>query len=419
MAYDPRTDTGIPIEPVGSLPRPAKLQAAYAEYDAGNIPRERLEAEQDEAVKDSITRGEATGAPIISDGEQRWSSFATYAITDTLAGTGLADNLAGDGGQFFAIFADGHNRQLPRLTGGPFRYKTYAADTLAKSIGDASKPMKQAVIAPSMLALLYPLNDEVPGYAREDFEADLVDECEKDIRKAFEAGAARVSIDFTEGRLATRADPRNPWTGAGMLPHFIDLNNRVLARFSPEERVNIGIHTCPGGDRDSVHSADVPYSDLLPSLFRMNAGYFLIQFASERDKDRVLKLIGEHSREDADGVAQVCYIGVTNPQNPRVQSAQEICDTLVRASDFIPTERLGATDDCGFSPFSIDEKPLHGSPDYARDVAFQRSRIESKVHGWPRIGSGWRYRPPPDAIRRARLRPPAEPSPPMPCRRSR
>ena len=46
-------------------------------------------------------------------------SFATYAITDTLAGTGLADHLAGTGGQYFAIFADGHKRQLPRLTGGP------------------------------------------------------------------------------------------------------------------------------------------------------------------------------------------------------------------------------------------------------------------------------------------------------------
>ena len=55
-----------------------------------------------------------------------------------------------------------------------------------------------------------------------------------------------MSVDFTEGRLATRADPRNPWTGAGMLPHFIELNNRVLDRFSPEERVNIGVHTCPG-----------------------------------------------------------------------------------------------------------------------------------------------------------------------------
>ncbi len=387
MAYDPRTDTGIPTEPVGSLPRPAKLQAAYADYDAGTITKDQLEAEQDEAVEDSITRMEATGSPIVSDGEQRWSSFATYPITDTLAGTGLADNLGG-GGQYFAIFADGHNRQLPRLTGGPFRYKTFAADTLAKSIKYASKPMKQAVIAPSMLALLYPLNEEVPGYSREAFEEDLTNECEKDIRRAFEAGAARVSIDFTEGRLATRADPRNPWTGAGMLPHFIELNNRVIDRFTPEERTRIGVHTCPGGDRDSVHSADVPYSDLLPHMFKMNAGYFLIQLASERDRDAVYKQIGDHSREDANGIPQICYVGVTVTQSPRPESAQEICDQLVRAADFIPKERLGSTDDCGFSPFSIDEKPNHGSPDFARDVAFEKiaNRVEGTRMAAERLG---------------------------------
>ena len=378
MAYDPRTDTGIPTEPVGSLPRPSKLQAAYADYDQGNIDQDALEAEQDAAVQDSIENQEAAGSPIVSDGEQRWSSFATYPITDTLAGTGLADNL-GPGGQYFAIFADGHNRELPRLTGGPFKYKTFAADTLKKSIGYASKPMKQAVIAPSMLALLYPLEDEVDGYPRDQFEEDLTNETEKDIRGAFEAGAERVSVDFTEGRLATRADPRNPWTGAGMLPHFIELNNRVLDRFSPEERVNIGIHTCPGGDRDSVHSADVPYNNLLPEMFKINAGYFLIQLASEREKDSVYESIGQHSREDADGVAQMCYVGVINPQNPRVESPQEVCDALVRAADFIPKERLGATDDCGFSPFSIDEKPNHGSPDYAREVAFQK--IKNRVEG--------------------------------------
>jgi hypothetical protein len=149
--YDPRTATGIPTEPVGSLPRPSWLQQAYARYDAGEITRDQLEAGQDRAVADSIEHLAATGAPIISDGEQRWSSFATYAITDTLAGTGLVNHLAGTGGQYFAIFADGHNRQLP--------------------------------------------------------------------------------------------------------------------------------------DRDSVHSADVPYSDLLPSMFGINAGYFLIQLASERDKE--------------------------------------------------------------------------------------------------------------------------------------
>ncbi len=368
----------IPTENVGSLPRPAKLQAAIADYDAGRITHEELKAVQDEACKDSIERMEATGSPINSDGEQRASSFATYPLAETLAGTGLADNLAGDG-QYFAIFTDGHHRQLPRLTGGPFRYKTYAADYLREAVKMAHKPLKQAVIAPSMLYLLYPLDGEIEGYTRAQFMEDLVDECEKDIRLCFAAGAKRVSIDFTEGRLACRNDPNNPWTGRGMLEEFIALNNRVLDRFSAEERKNIGIHTCPGGDCDATHSADVDYAELLPSMFKMNAGYFLIQLASEPDKERVYKLLGEHSREDANGVPQVCFIGVINPQNPRVETPEEVRDDLLLASKYIPVQRLGSTDDCGFSPFSIDVKPKHGSPDYARDVAFQK--IESRVKG--------------------------------------
>ena len=368
----------IPTEPVGSLPRPMKLQEAIADYDAGKITKEELKVFQDEACLDSIKRMEATGAPIVSDGEQRVSSFATYPLADTLAGTGLADNLAGDG-QYFAIFTDGHHRQLPRLTGGPFKYKTYAAEYLKEAMKTATTPLKQAVIAPSMLYLLYPLDGEIEGYTREQFAEDLVNECEKDIRQCFEAGAKRVSIDFTEGRLACRNDPNNPWTGRGMLEQFIDLNNRVLDRFTAEERVNIGIHTCPGGDCDSTHSADVDYADMLPSMFKMNAGYFLIQLASEPDKERVYKLLGEHSREDANGVPQVCFIGVINPQNPRIETPEEVRDDLLLAAKYIPVERLGSTDDCGFSPFSIDVKPKHGSPDFARDVAFQK--IESRIKG--------------------------------------
>jgi methionine synthase II (cobalamin-independent) len=368
----------IPTENVGSLPRPAKLQAALADYDAGRISKAQLKAEQDAACRDSIKRMEATGAPIVSDGEQRASSFATYPITDTLAGTGLAENLAGDG-QYFAIFTDGHHRQLPRIVRGPFRYKTFASEYVEEAVKMATKPVKQAVIAPSMLALLYPLDGNIDVYSREAFLEDLCNECEKDIRQCFAAGAARVSIDFTEGRLALKKDPRNPWTGRGMLSHFIELNNRVIDRFSAQERRNIGIHTCPGGDCDSTHSGEVDYADLLPSMFKMNAGYFLIQLASEKDKERVYKLIGEHSRADANGVPQVCFIGVINPLNPRVETPQEVCDDLLLASKYIPRERLGATDDCGFSPFSIDVKPKHGSPDVARDIAFEK--ISSRVKG--------------------------------------
>jgi len=355
-----------------------KLQEAYAAYDEGKITWDDLKAEQDKAAEDSIKRLEETGETRVTDGEQRESSFATYPITDTLAGTGLADNLAGDG-QFFAIFDDGHHRQLPRLTGGPFKYKTYASEFVEKNREIASKPVKQAVISPSMMMLLYPLEEELEGYPRERFLDDVCDEVEKDIRQCFAAGAERVSIDFTEGRLANKNDSRNPWTGKDMLQEFIDVNNRVLDRFSPEERRNIGIHTCPGGDCDSVHSKEVPYEKLLTKMFQLNAGYFLIQCASEDDKEKVYKLVGDNLRKDAGGVAQVAFMGVINPLSPDVESAEQVRNDLVTAAKYIPVEQLGATDDCGFSPFSRDEKPRHGSPDFARDIAMQK--ISARIEG--------------------------------------
>ncbi len=164
--YDPRTDTGIPTEPVGSLPRPAKLQEAYAKFDAGDIAEADLQKLQDEAAKDSVERSEATGAPIVSDGEQRWSSFATYPIATTLAGTGLAPML-GPGGQFFAIFADGHGRQLPKLESGPFAYNQYAADALRKS----GAPHVAAESAGASLPVLDPAR---PGASERNARVEIV-----------------------------------------------------------------------------------------------------------------------------------------------------------------------------------------------------------------------------------------------------
>lgn len=148
----------------------------------------------------------------------------------------------------------------------------------------------------------------------------------------------------------------------------------MLDRFSADERANIGIHTCPGGDCDSVHSKEVPYEKLLNHMFEINAGYFLIQCASEDDRETVYKLCGDNSHDD-----QVCFMGVVNPLSPEVETAEQIRDELLKAAEHIPPQRLGATDDCGFSPFSRDEKPKHGSPDFARDVAMEK--ISNRVKG--------------------------------------
>jgi hypothetical protein len=62
----------------------------------------------------------------------------------------------------------------PLLTA--LRYKTYAFDNLKLSKPYAKKDMKQAVIAPSMLYLLYPLDGTVEGYPKTEFVKDLVNE---------------------------------------------------------------------------------------------------------------------------------------------------------------------------------------------------------------------------------------------------
>jgi 5-methyltetrahydropteroyltriglutamate--homocysteine methyltransferase len=341
----------IPTEPIGSIPRPARLIEAIAA--AGNHADPALDLLYEDAIGDTIERFEATGSPVITDGEQRkYHNFWTYCVD------GLA-NTAPDG--FRIPFAAGHVRHMPRLTSGPFRYKVSADRFLDVAQRYAHVPVKQAVISPSALSLMYPAQG-IPGYTREEFIDDLLREHETEVRSCLRKGAHKVQIDFTEARLAIKLDP----TGH-LLNSFIDLNNLALSRFSAEERRRIGVHTCPGGDRDSTHSSDVDYAELLPSLFELRAGNFYIALAGERDPARVLKIIRKHAKPD-----QRIFIGVVAPIDPRIETPEQVRDRILRAAEYIPVEQLGTTDDCGFSPFSDDTST-------SRDTAF--AKIRSRVLG--------------------------------------
>ncbi|MDB5322109.1 MAG: 5-methyltetrahydropteroyltriglutamate--homocysteine methyltransferase [Phycisphaerales bacterium] len=335
----------IPTEPIGSIPRPPALIEAVSSRD-GTDPS--LDGMYDDAIRDTIARFEATGSPVITDGEQRkYHNFWTYCVH------GLP-NMGPDG--FKIPFSAGHTRRMPRLTKGPFRYQRYADAYLDVAKRYAHVPVKQAVISPSALSLLYPA-EAIPEYPREQFIQDLLNEHETEIRNCLRKGAHKVQVDFTEGRLAVKIDP------SGELLHsFIDLNNLALSRFTPEERQRIGVHTCPGADRDSTHSGDVDYAELLPSLFQLMAGNFYVALAGEADRVRVLKIIREHLKAD-----QRVFVGVVAPIDPRVETPEEIRDRVLEAAEYIPIDQLGTTDDCGFSPFCDDLSTT-------RDKAFEKIR---------------------------------------------
>ncbi len=339
----------IPTEPIGSIPRPVDLIERVAKGDSEDP---NLAPLYEDAIRDTIERFEATGSPVVTDGEQRkYHNFCTYCVH------GLP-NTVPDG--FIIPYSDGHTRRLSRLTRGPFRYRRYADCYLDVAMRYAQVPVKQAVISPSALSLMY--SETIPDYSREQFIEDLLNEHGTEIRRCLKKGAHKVQVDFTEGRLAVKIDP-----SGHLLNSFIDLNNLALSRFSPEERRRIGVHTCAGNDLDSTHSADVDYAELLPSLFELKAGNFYIALAGERDRRHALKIIRKYRKPD-----QRVFVGVTAPVDPHIETPVEVRDRVLEASEYIPVEHLGTTDDCGFSPFSDDTST-------SRDTAF--AKIQARVLG--------------------------------------
>jgi methionine synthase II (cobalamin-independent) len=92
-----------------------------------------------------------------------------------------------------------------------------------------------------------------------------------------------------------------------------------------------------------------------------------MQLASEPDRKKVLKTVREHIKRD-----QRVFVGVTDVIDPRVELPEEIRDRILEATEFIPLDQLGTTDDCGFAPFSDDTSR-------SRETAF--AKIRARIAG--------------------------------------
>ncbi|CAF1570951.1 unnamed protein product [Rotaria magnacalcarata] len=352
----------IPSELIGSIPRTQELVQARTQFESDLMTIEDFRKIENAAVEKTIRElDQVTGSMVLSDGEQTKPSFVTYPIYDL-----VFERYKFDKQCFQITFADGHVRTLPRLVKAPFKYANYAYKYLnfAKSL--TNKPIKQAVITASALSMVYSphlLNTgSIENYSYEEFLQDLTNECEKDIRLCLEQGAHAVQLDFTEARLSLKVD-----RSGHLLKDFIKINNRVLDRFNANEQKKIGVHVCPGGDLDCAHSSDIDYTLLLPDLFQLHLTNFYIQLSSEQDRIKVLKCIQKHMKSN-----HRIFIGVIDPCNPIIESAETVRDRVLEAAKFIPIKQLGTTDDCGFSPFADDTST-------SREVCYEK--IKARIQG--------------------------------------
>ncbi|KYR02628.1 hypothetical protein DLAC_00077 [Tieghemostelium lacteum] len=346
----------IPTENIGSIPRPKELIDNINSFKNGMISKEQMDKAYEESIKDTIEKLKKCGCSVVTDGEQLKPSFLTYPISGSAQ---CEDN------GLEITFSDGHKRSVPILSSliqPPFKYKTYAKEYIDNARKYTDLPIKQSVISVSAMSLLYP-SVSINNYSREQFIKDMLNEVERDIRMCLEAGAQTVTIDCTEARLALKLDP-----SGDLLKQFIKLNDQVLTRFSPEELKRIGIHSCPGADHDSTHSMEVDYCRiLLPSLLQLPVGKFYLEFAAESNKQDIILCISKNIRPE-----QIIFFGVTNVNDPRIETPEEIRDMLLEIYKYIPIEQFGSCDDCGFSPFFDDLST-------SRDIAF--AKIDARIKG--------------------------------------
>lgn len=326
----------IPTEQIGSIPRNQVLIDAYNKYKDGEIGYAELNDLAEKETIQVMQDLENLDSPVISDGEQRkFDGFAHYCLHDSKS---YADK------GLIVSFSDGHKRVFaPHLKIPPFKYEHSGDQFLEFALQHAHVPVKQAIISPSMLSLVYP-PEGINNYSHEQFINDLIEQHVGEVKRCLDLGAYKVQLDFTEARLSLKLDP----TGE-MLNSFVDLINKCLTHFTDEQIQKIGIHTCPGADIDATHSAEVDYKYLLPTLFKINAGNFYVAMRGEKDTRKALRLIGHIIRP-----FQRVFIGVTNPISKKLETCEDVCELILQAAEFINPEQLGTTDDCGFSPFADD-----------------------------------------------------------------
>jgi hypothetical protein len=75
---------------------------------------------------------------------------------------------------------------------------------------------------------------------------------------------------------------------------------------------------------------------------------------------------------------QNTYVGVIGPLDPAVESPERVCARVLEVARFFPLQQLGATDDCGFAPFSGD---------VSTGRATSCARIHNRVQGTPMAGA--------------------------------
>jgi len=377
----------LSIMGIGSWPRPRWMLQAVHENLEGRLDEATYQATADDAVRLAASAQERAGADVLTDGEQRRDSYASFVgsrldncqlipLTDLAA---MVDDSAKFEQELRALDVPAADVRHPVVYGALGRRQALAVHEFEFLRGLTNKPVKVALPGPYLLTRTMWLDclTERPYEKREDLARDIVRVLREELHFLLAAGVALVQFDepvLTEVVFSGAKTQRSFMCGAlsekkssaEELAFAGDLLNAVIADLPPER---IGLHICRGNwTRDEGAALTGDYRPLLDLLKRVEVGTLFLELCTPRAGEMaVLRELPEDRR---------IGVGVVNQKLDRVESVEEIVAKASAAIELFGRERVLLTPDCGFATFA--DNPL-ASAQVAEEKLRQMARARDHL----------------------------------------
>lgn len=367
IAMEPPVIPPMAVTGIGSWPRPRWMVEAMHAHMEGRLDDASFQETANDAVRLAISAQERAGVTMITDGEQRRDSYASFAagrlencqlipLTDVLP---LVDDPEEFAAELRALDVPAADVRHPAVFGKLKRVRPLVAHEVDFALSVTKRPVKVALPGPYLLTRTMWMEclTENAYSSREEIAADIVTVLREEIADLMESGVALVQLDepvLSEVVFAGSKNKRSFMCGAlseslgpeQELAFARDLVNAVVAGF-PRHR--LGLHVCRGNwTPDETVALAGSYAPLIGTLKQMRVGAYLLEMCTPRAGEMaILQQLPEDAR---------IGVGVCNQKHAHVESCDCISTKIREAIDLFGRERLLLHPDCGFATFA--DNPL-------------------------------------------------------------
>jgi 5-methyltetrahydropteroyltriglutamate--homocysteine methyltransferase len=329
---------------IGSLLRPPELLKARTQHAAGRLDEAGLQKVEDAAIRDLLAMQQKTGIDVVTDGEFRRSDFragladAVHGMTTT---TGASVWHSAEGDKAIPVkhwHVDGRLQQHRRIT-----------EHEAKFLRNNTKaPVKITLISPGFMAgrsFKEGVTDRFYATKRE-----LADEIVKITRREIEAliadGIQYIQLDNPGYAFFLDRKNREKLKAGGQDPdlafeNMLETDLASVKDISKPDNVRIGIHICRGNN-SSFWLNEGDYEPIAERLFStLPVDRFLLEYDDARSGGfEPLRFVPKD---------KMVVLGLISTKTPAIENADALLDRLDEASEFIDSDNLAISPQCGFA----------------------------------------------------------------------